>query len=299
MARAQELGVRVMLQGHGGDELFWGYDWHQRATQESMLRSELSSRSWLSLPNYFRFERAASSNPLKAKIKSIYSGWRRFQSHRHSAANRMIFYDVLPDFDMAQTNTPAMYSKSFSEELGESCPTALFEFDPTSGMPLEITATRLICETYLRENGITQSDRLGMASSVEVRLPLLDYKLVEAVVGLRKAHSDLNLPPKAWLKDAVRHILPESILNRPKRGFNPPVMDWHNALFARYGESLNDGYLVQQRVLTPEIAKRFSRGDFPDDAIVPLSFKALVLEQWCQKMSAICSIEHLQATAVH
>ncbi len=56
--------------------------------------------------------------------------------------------------------------------------------------------TRLVCDTYLRANGVAQGDRLAMASSVELRLPLLDRRLVETVVGLCKARSDVRLPPK-------------------------------------------------------------------------------------------------------
>ncbi len=41
---------------------------------------------------------------------------------------------------------------------------------------VDLRITRLICETYLLENGIAQGDRLSMASSVELRLPLVDYR---------------------------------------------------------------------------------------------------------------------------
>jgi asparagine synthase (glutamine-hydrolysing) len=123
-----------------------------------------------------------------------------------------------------------------------------------------------------------------MASSIEMRLPLLDHRLVETVIGLRKADTDVNQPPKAWLKKAIRDLLPEEVINRPKRGFNPPVLEWHNALFAAYGESLADGYLRQCKVLTDESARQLSLGPFPNDSTTPLSFKALVLEQWCRRM---------------
>ncbi|MEW6113803.1 MAG: asparagine synthase-related protein, partial [Thermodesulfobacteriota bacterium] len=152
---------------------------------------------------------------------------------------------------------------------------------------VDVTMTRLICDTYLRENGIAQGDRLSMASSVELRLPLVDHRLVETVVGLRKAQSDLHLPPKAWLKAAVADLLPAWVLDRPKRGFAPPVKEWHKALFCAYGESLSDGYLVQTGVLKPEAGRDLAQGPFPRGAITPISFKALVLEQWCRRMSSL------------
>ncbi len=149
-----------------------------------------------------------------------------------------------------------------------------------------MTLTRLVGATYLRENGIAQGDRLSMASSVEMRLPLVDYKLVETVIGLRKARTDVRLPAKTWLKEAVRDILPDFVSQRPKRGFAPPVREWHDALFAAHGGSLRDGYLTRTGVLSAESGERLARGAFPADATSPLSFKALVLEQWCRQMAA-------------
>jgi len=123
-----------------------------------------------------------------------------------------------------------------------------------------------------------------MASSVEMRLPLVDYKFVETIVGLRKKQSDAKLPPKHWLRAAAKDVLPDWVLNRPKRGFAPPTREWHDALFAAYGDSLRDGYLVESGVLSGASGSRLSKGEFPSEATSPLSFKALVLEQWCRQM---------------
>jgi asparagine synthase (glutamine-hydrolysing) len=143
----------------------------------------------------------------------------------------------------------------------------------------------LICETYLLENGIAQGDRLSMASSVELRLPLLDYRLVELVIGLRKAQADHRRPPKHWLKEAVKDVVPPWVMGRVKKGFAPPVASWYDALFVAYGEQLDGGYLVSHDVLSAEMGRYLSTGPRPAGSIMPLSFKALVLEQWCRQMS--------------
>ena len=55
----------------------------------------------------------------------------------------------------------------------------------------DIILTKLMCNTYLLENGMAQGDRLSMSNSIELRLPLIDYKFVETVIGLRKNNKDI------------------------------------------------------------------------------------------------------------
>jgi asparagine synthase (glutamine-hydrolysing) len=207
------------------------------------------------------------------------------RGHRASPAGRLVFYDLSPDYRAAAESARTLYGESFAEQLDRDGAASLFTL-PLPWPKVDVALTRLISDTYLRGNGVAQGDRLGMTSSVELRLPLLDRRLVETVVGLRKARTDVRLPPKAWLKGAVEGLLPEWVLRRPKRGFAPPVGEWHRALFDAYGDSLRGGYLVQSGALNPEAAVLLARGPFPEGLTSPLSFKALVLEQWCRRMSA-------------
>jgi asparagine synthase (glutamine-hydrolysing) len=64
------------------------------------------------------------------------------------------------------------------------------------------------------------------------------------------------------------------------------VGEWHRALFAAHGGSLRGGYLVESGVLKAEGADLLAGGPFPEGLTSPLSFKALVLEQWCRRRSA-------------
>ncbi len=89
----------------------------------------------------------------------------------------------------------------------------------------------------------------------------------------------------------MRGVLPEWVLSRPKRGFAPPVAEWHGALFAAHGDTLRGGYLVQSGVLSPESAARLAHGPTEPDVTSPLSFKALVLEHWCRRMRAVAGTE--------
>lgn len=291
MKLAREQGVPVMLQGQGGDELFWGYPWTVQAVDESLEKCRLRRMGWFALPSYLRL-----NMPDGLRLWQIWrwmgdgfgirSGLARFNRHRTANIDEMVFYDAFCDFRMAQQCLGDIYAPEFMERLRETGRMLGFPF-PRVRSWMDIEVCRLVSATYLRENGIAQADRLSMASSVELRLPLVDHKLVETVMGLRKMRKDYRLPPKHWFKAAVRNVVPKWIMDRPKRGFTPPVQEWRDALFAAYGDQLIDGCLARSGVLTTESAKYLSSG--PPSAFgvaTPLCFKALALEMWCRQMSA-------------
>jgi asparagine synthase (glutamine-hydrolysing) len=288
MKLAREHGVPVLMQGQGGDELFWGYPQLREAVSKTLKKAALLRNPFpqaLLQSLTLDFPKGRSLNSVSAWARDfggVRSG-RRNVRQGLKTPDRMVFYDTSADFILASAQVQLLYSPKFSAQIDDDDAYSLFTVSGEWNS-VETTLTALVCATYLRENGIAQGDRLGMASSVEMRLPLVDYKFVETVVGLRKKQSDAKLPPKHWLKEAVKDVLPDWVLNRPKRGFEPPTRQWQDALFAAYGDSLRDGYLVQSDVLSRESGLRLAKGEYPAEAVSPLSFKALVLEQWCRQM---------------
>ncbi len=289
MKLAREHNVPVVLQGQGGDELFWGYGWVQAAAHASARKRQRVNNPIGALPQYvdLNLPHGLSRGQIAEwahGLGGLRRSWESLRRDRSASPDQMVFYDLVSDFRTSMSETRRLYTRSFSEKINGNTATSLFTFD-RPWPDIDVTLTRLICDTYLRENGVTQGDRLGMASSIELRLPLLDHRLVETVIGLRKARTDVDKPPKAWFKAALEDVLPDEVINRRKRGFSPPVMEWHRALFAAHGESLVDGYLYQHEVLTKDSARALSSGPFPADSTTPLSFKALVLEQWCRRIA--------------
>lgn len=292
MKLAREHNVPVVLQGQGGDELFWGYGWVQAAAHASARKTQRADNPVVALPRYLNLNLPHGLSRVRLAewaygFGGLRQSWESLKRDRTSSPDQMVFYDLVPDFRSSMNETRKLYSQSFNRQINGNNATRLFTFE-RPWPNIDVTLTRLICDTFLRENGVTQGDRLGMASSIEMRLPLLDHRLVETVIGLRKAHTDVDKPPKAWLKAAIKDLLPAHVINRRKRGFSPPVMEWHRALFAAHGESLRDGYLLQHSVLTEASAAHLSAGHFPTDNVTPISFKALVLEQWCRRMAGLC-----------
>lgn len=266
MKLAREHGVPVLLQGQGGDELFWGYPQLREAAEATLKKDRLLRAPFarsLSQSLKLNFPKNRSLNNVFAWARDVggFRSNRRNVRRQLETPDRMIFYDASPDFRQASAQALSLYSRRFSEQIDADDVYSLFTF-PGEWKSVETTLTALICATYLRENGIAQGDRLGMASSVEMRLPLVDYKFVETIVGLRKKQSDAKLPPKHWLRAAAKDVLPDWVLNRPKRGFAPPTREWHDALFAAYGDSLRDGYLVESNVLSGESGLRLAKENF-------------------------------------
>lgn len=293
MRAAREAGVPVMLQGQGGDELFWGYEWVRQAAIASQEKDARRAKGNASLLDFMKPEAPKGLTPVALKhwlkgAGGLRRSWENYQAHVSAPAERLIMFDLAPDFRLARAEMPGLYGAAMAgiaqDPLAD--PYAPFTL-PQPWPPVGVAMTELISSTYLLENGVAQGDRLGMASSVELRLPLLDHRLVETVIGLRKTSNDMNLSPKAWLREAVRDLLPAQVMNRPKRGFAPPVREWHEALFARHGSLLDDGHLVAAGILDRQAARNLARGPVSPGAVTPISFKALVLECWCREMSAL------------
>lgn len=285
---AREHNVPVMLQGQGGDELFWGYDWVRDAARQTARKFSLQHTTALfALPRYLDLTLPTGMSRYELwrwarQAGGLRPSWQNFRRDRKAAPNQFVFYDLTPDFALTANGVQEFYAPRFREHLNGSRATSVF----TQRAPetnVEVATTKLICDTYLRENGIAQGDRLSMASSIELRLPLLDHRFVETVIGLRKTKSDVEQPAKAWLTAAVTDLLPEWVIERPKKGFNPPVRQWQAGLFSAYGHSLRDGHLVQTEVLSKQFVAQVAEQSSPTTA--PITFNALVLEYWCRQMS--------------
>lgn len=215
----------------------------------------------------------------------ILPSWEAYVRDRSSPKDQAVFYDLTPDFRLAQRGMNALYATSFVEAIRDGNAHSTFTV-PSPWPDIDVLLTQLACRTYLLENGIAQGDRLSMASSVELRLPFVDYRLVETVIGLRKASPDHGLPPKRWLRQALKDLVPAWVLNRPKRGFTPPLHEWHEAIFSTHGANLENGFLVGAGVLSPSAGRQLAKGPYPPKAGSPISFKALTLELWCRALAS-------------
>src|SRR5262249_8729737 len=190
---ARQHSVPVLLFGHGGDELFWGYQWVRSALRATQRREALAT----GLSGFAAYLKL-SPPPLSVNLglrwamsgAGILTEWQQFQDDRVAPPGRLVFYDRQPYFRRAMRQLRGgFYAPGFAAALGERDVTAGFRRERDDS-PAEVALIRLICETYLTENGIAQCDRLAMAASVESRLPFVDHRLIETVIGLHKARPE-------------------------------------------------------------------------------------------------------------
>ena len=124
-----------------------------------------------------------------------------------------------------------------------------------------------------------------MGVGVETRMPFLDVRLIETVMALRLHNPDHNLGQKSWLRAALKGVLPDEILARPKAGFQPPVNEWLAGAVNTYSHILEQGQLVQSGIIAADQVG-YIRKTLPQqgNAALFLAYKFVLLEMWYQKV---------------
>jgi asparagine synthase (glutamine-hydrolysing) len=216
MAKAH---VTVVLTGEGSDELLAGYGryprimWNWRAGRlydtavPEHLRSAIAERVVPMLPP--RLARFAGRSFLGADRTPESMVFDSF------AAVRLCEQRALLSPEFRNAATP---DRAYAAAL------AYFQRPPERATLLD----RLLytdMKTYLVEL-LMKQDQMSMAASIESRVPFLDHKLVEFSTSLPDAWKLSGLTTKRVLREAMKGVLPASILNRPKMGFPVPLGAW-------------------------------------------------------------------------
>jgi len=216
LAREQ---VTVALSGDGGDENFAGYRRYRYAMAEQKMRGLMPSA--LRAPLFGMLGKIypkADWAPQVLRAKTTFEAL-----SRDLVAGYFHGVSIMPDRQRA-----ALFSPGFQRELqgyraievmrghARQSPTA----DPLSLIQY------LDFKTYLPGDILTKVDRASMAHSLEVRVPLLDHKLVEWISGLPPALKLRGAEGKYIFKNSLRPYLPNEILYRRKKGFSVPLAAW-------------------------------------------------------------------------
>uniref|UniRef100_UPI0040487F01 asparagine synthase-related protein n=1 Tax=Shewanella sp. TaxID=50422 RepID=UPI0040487F01 len=198
---AHARGVKVLLSGAGGDELFGGYGRH--------FPGRIGSAAWFAYNplarELFRFAAGLSHPHFAWRMASPASDF----AVAISGANLDFLHRGLRD--RAQFNgLLARYEQAFGAAR--------------SATPLD--RMRLDLEHYLPNNVLSLTDKATMAASVEGRVPLLDHRIVEFAFSLPARLNPLSGKDKGLFKQALGRYVPREVLDRSKEGFNAPMHSW-------------------------------------------------------------------------
>ena len=202
---AKERGVKVVLSGDGGDELFCGYNryiWMNRMQNLFLLPSIIREKvaPLLGKIPYLKLRRISQilqyKNPLQMYL-GIIDMWSPKELEKLLGKNYS--YEELPFFKV---------------------------YKSINALPLLEKLPLLDFHIYLPEDILTKVDRASMAVSLEVRIPLLDYRIAEFVYSLPLDLRYRRGIRKYLLKKVLYKYLPAKLFRRPKQGFGIPLDEW-------------------------------------------------------------------------
>lgn len=199
--------VKMVLTGEGSDEFLGGYPKHVfesyvRAYQciPRILRSALFEPLVQALPYKFRRSKTAIHNMGLEDWQERMARW----FGAMSSGERDLLVSFRPEYN-ASNDVAAICQKDNSALRKILC------FDQTSWLP---------------DNLLERGDRMTMAASLEARMPFMDHELAAYASALPDNMRVRGSRTKWILREAMKRMLPQEILGRPKVGFRVPVNEW-------------------------------------------------------------------------
>jgi asparagine synthase (glutamine-hydrolysing) len=209
--------VKVLLSGEGGDEAFAGYDnyrslvWLERLKQVWPAANRPASQGLSRANSWFHSPRLAKYGPL---VNATF-----------------------PDYYYSRTSTPYRYSGNGIGELYSADFVKLIDREHTiepvrklfSVVKDQAVLDQMLyidTKTWLTDDLLVKADKMTMANSLELRVPLLDHRLLEFAASLPPNYKLNGFALKYIWKRAMSKRVPDRILKRRKAGFPVPYGSW-------------------------------------------------------------------------
>jgi asparagine synthase (glutamine-hydrolysing) len=271
---AREQGIKVLLSGAGGDDIFTGYRRHYALSQEKYWSwmPKVARRGLHAMTQTLPLHTAASRRVRKAFEYADLDDDARIASYFFWLNPGLVRGLVAPDLrakvDEEMISAPFM-------------PNAM-------GLPRSVSRLdRMLYldgKYFLSDHNLNYTDKTSMAHGVEVRVPLLDRDLI-ALAAQLPDHLKQNGAVGKWIfKKAMEPYLPREIIYRPKTGFGAPLRHWiRNELRPLVQDVLSPstierrGFFCSRAVV--ELVKADERGEI--DAAYTI-FALVCIEIWCR-----------------
>lgn len=207
---ARDSDITVLLSGAGGDDIFSGYRRHTALNYEKYWR-------WLPAPGRRLLQ--GGSQALSAGVPAARRVRKVFSAAGLDDDTRLARY-----FAWIAPEVAARLVGLGADAAEDPLLAALDEI-PADTAPLN---KMLYLETrfFLADHNLNYTDKMGMAAGVEIRVPFLDRDLVALAARLPPSLKQRGANGKWILKEAMRGILPNELIDRPKTGFGAPVRQW-------------------------------------------------------------------------
>ena len=199
---ANDSGLKAVLSGIGGDELFGGYPSFSRMQKVRFLEN---------LPQ--RFLRAGKHTSRKAFKRLSYLSLGGATGEYLFLRGQFIPSEIARQLDMDESEVWQVLSEQPLFESRQS----LNPFNEASWVELNM---------FMQNQLLRDVDVMGMAHGIEIRVPFLDQQFVDLSMSINSRLKEEGPLPKQLLIDSFKDILPEAIWNRPKMGFSFPFKKW-------------------------------------------------------------------------
>ena len=206
---ARDQGIKVLLSGAGGDEIFGGYSRHYR-------------------PKYFSPRWIAENFPYPLRKATRFI----LENIQPQRAMRTISPEVAYGLECSGSDlsffSQIIKDKKMIESILGSITETFTEIHNNVNENYSKNRMRLDVKNYLLDDILSLTDKSTMAASVEGRVPFLDHRLVEFAFLIPNELNQVFSKPKGLFIESIKDILPKELINRKKEGFNAPTSSWMN-----------------------------------------------------------------------
>jgi asparagine synthase (glutamine-hydrolysing) len=204
--KAKEEGVKVLFSGDGSDELFLGY---------RQYKEYLSMEAVKSLPY---------SNWLKNHLRRNFSLNREWEWYKRALNGEVIFRSLAEIYTDRQLNLLLRLQERDGKNFEYI--ERYWDYFKESSRDIIDWYSYIDLKIQLAEFFLVKVDRVSMANGIEVRSPFLDSSIVKLAFEISPQIRFNSKNPKEVLKRVASKYIPKSIIERKKKGFNYPFIEW-------------------------------------------------------------------------
>ena len=271
---AKQTGIKVLLSGAGGDDIFGGYRRHYALYLE---------RYWKWLPKFFRKRISAVSWSLPQRSSVTRRVSKALQYAELDDHERLVSYFYWARPEVIRN----LYSRDFVNEIDkDEQPDPLISSlqNLDSHIPSINKMLYLEGKHFLPDHNLNYTDKMGMATGVEVRVPFLDPDLIALAARLPVKFKQNGKEGKWILKRAMESYLPNDVIYRPKTGFGVPLRSWlRKEMLSLVKEVLSKNAVENRGLFDYESIKRLLENDRIGrvDGTYTI-FSLICIELWCR-----------------